>query len=224
MEGGSQQHYRKKMVQRAYHEGTVPIQAVDISDDSRTIVACSNHGTVFVWNDENTRNLNNNNINNAGGGGGGNNNNDDGPPPYHHHPQQQQQQQHQYHPHHPMPPPPITAELLSQPLYKRFRAHNETPGHYCLHGKMAPDGRHFVTTGSDGYALLWNTSTWECAQRLKNQKWVWDAAFCADSSYLVTASSDHIARLWNLRTGDVVRQYHGHQSAVTCVALNDSSV
>lgn len=50
------------------------------------------------------------------------------------------------------------------------------------------------------------------------------AAFCADSSYLVTASSDSTARLWNLRTGDVVRQYHGHQSAVTCVALNDSSV
>ena len=50
------------------------------------------------------------------------------------------------------------------------------------------------------------------------------AAFCADSGYLVTASSDATARLWNLRTGDVVRQYHGHQSAVTCVALNDSSV
>lgn len=49
------------------------------------------------------------------------------------------------------------------------------------------------------------------------------AAFCADSSYLVTASSDSTARLWNLRTGDVVRQYHGHQGAVTCVALNDSS-
>ena len=148
----------------------------------------------------------------------------------------------QYHnPHHhpmhnpPAPPPPppppnpatttiTTAELLSQPLHRRFRAHNETPGNYCLHGKMAPDGRHFVTTGSDGYALLWNTTTWECAQRLRNQKWVYDAAFCADSSYLVTASSDNIARLWNLRTGDVVRQYHGHQSAVVTVALNDSSV
>ena len=50
------------------------------------------------------------------------------------------------------------------------------------------------------------------------------AAFCADSSYLVTASSDATARLWNLRTGDVVRKYDGHQGAVTCVALNDSSV
>ena len=193
--GTGQQQQRRRMVQRAYHEGTVPIQAVDISEDSRTIVACSNHGTVFVWSDEKTR-----------GGHHGMMNDDPHhpqmPPPYSHHPH--------HHPmHHGMNPPPpnpvttstTTSELLSQPLHRRFRAHNETPGNYCLHGKMAPDGRHFVTTGSDGYALLWNTTTWECAQKLRNQKWVYDAAFCADSSYLVTASSDNIARLWNLRTG-----------------------
>jgi WD40 repeat protein len=177
-------------------------------------VACSNKGRVFVWQDQSP-------------------------------PQQAYDNPHGHHHHHlpsgmpyrhPHLPPPHgmhamdTATLLSQPLHQRFYAHNDVrPGNYCLHGKMAPDGRHFVTTGSDGYALLWNTTTWECAQRLRNcsqqpPKWVYDAAFCADSSYLVTASSDNIARLWNLRTGDVVRQYHGHQSAVTCVALNDSSV
>jgi len=57
----------------------------------------------------------------------------------------------------------------------------------------------------------------------QHTSWVWDAVFSADSSYLVTASSDHSARLWNLRTGEVVRQYNGHQTTVTCVALNDSS-
>lgn len=30
-------------------QGVVPIQAVDISEDSRTLVAISNHGMVFVW-------------------------------------------------------------------------------------------------------------------------------------------------------------------------------
>lgn len=202
--GGHQQ--RRRTVQSAYHEGNVPIQAVDISDDSKILVACSNHGTVFVWSDERSGTIL-----------------DD--------PHQQQHLLHAHHPHHGMhshhnldSPPKSTSELLSQPLHRRFRVHNENPGNYCLHGKMAPDGRHFVTTGSDGMALLWNTTTWECAQKLRNQKWVYDAAFCADSSYLVSASSDQIARLWNLRTGDVVRQYHGHQSAVTCVALNDSSV
>jgi G protein beta subunit-like protein len=104
----------------------------------------------------------------------------------------------------------------------KFRAH--APGYYCLHGKIAPDCRHLVTCGSDGLAKLWDTTTWELTETLENTKWVYDAAFCADSSYLVTASSDHIARLWNLKTADVVRRYHGHQGTVTCVALNDSSV
>ena len=56
----------------------------------------------------------------------------------------------------------------------------------------------------------------------QHTKWVWDAVFSADSSYLVTASSDDSAKLWNLRTGEVVRHYDVG-SAVTCVALNDSS-
>jgi G protein beta subunit-like protein len=142
------------------------IQAVDISEDSRTLVAVSNHGTVFCWD-------------------------------------------------------PTQPHAL-QPITK-FRAH--PLGTYCLHAKISPDCRHLCTTGSDGSAKLWDTTTWELSQNLQeHSKWVWDAAFCADSSYLVTASSDSTARLWNLRTGEVVRQYHGHQSAITCVALNDSSV
>jgi len=147
------------------------IQSVDISEDSRTFVAVSNHGTVYVWDpiSQNTGNF-----------------------------------------------------LENHPITK-FRAHPS--GSYCLHAKISPDCRHLCTTGSDGSAKLFDTTTWELTHNLQaHSKWVWDAAFCADSSYLVTASSDATARLWNLRTGDVVRQYHGHQSAVTCVALNDSSV
>eukprot|EP00978_Attheya_sp_CCMP212_P041582 scaffold240359_cov46-Attheya_sp.AAC.2 len=143
----------------------VPIQAVDISEDCRTLVATSNHAQVYVWDASNSRDFK-----------------------------------------------PIT----------KFRAHN--PGFYCLHAKISPDCRHLVTTSSDKTVRLWDTTTWELTQTLaQHQKWVWDAVFSADSSYLVTASSDHSARLWNLRTGDVVREYKGHQTAVTCVALNDSS-
>lgn len=109
-----------------------------------------------------------------------------------------------------------------EPLTK-LRAH--APGTFLLQAKISPDGRHLVTTSSDHTARLWDTTTWELSQTLQQHtKWVWDAAFCADSSYLVTASSDHTARLWNLRTGEVVVNYTGHPSAVTCVALNDSSV
>jgi target of rapamycin complex subunit LST8 len=105
----------------------------------------------------------------------------------------------------------------------KFRAH--ATGSYCLHAKISPDSRSLVTTSSDKSAKLWDTKTWELkACLMAHTKWVWDAAFCADSSYLVTASSDHTARLWNLRSSEVVRQFNGHPSAVTCVALNDSSV
>jgi len=104
----------------------------------------------------------------------------------------------------------------------KFRAH--PIGTYLLKARISPDCRHLVTTSSDRTARLWDTSTWDLSQTLaQHTKWVWDAVFSADSSYLVTASSDNSARLWNLRTGDVVRQYNGHQTAVTCVALNDSS-
>jgi G protein beta subunit-like protein len=204
---GSQSH-------RRYTEGTVPIQAIDVSEDSRTLVAVTNRGTVYVWDPSSNSNSSllhsiselqdpaNPDISFA----------------------------------------PASSDGCLRPITK-FRAHTEHPGTYCLHGKIAPDCRHLVTTASDGTAKLWDTTTWELTQTLVQQpildqnrstnnstsskvlsKWVWDAAFCADSSYLVTSSSDRVARLWNLRTGDVVRQYHGHLSAVTCVALNDSSV
>lgn len=119
---------------------------------------------------------------------------------------------------------------------RKFRAHYH--GAYLLKAKISPDGRHLVTTSSDKTAKLWNTqqstttsssSSSEMAppkvSKLleQHQRWVWDAVFSADSGYLVTACSDDWARLWNLQTGEVVRQYTGHWSAVTCVALNDSS-
>jgi target of rapamycin complex subunit LST8 len=200
---------------RRYTEGTVPIQAIDISEDSRTLVAVTNRGTVYVWDPSSNSNLSLlHSINEL---------------------------QDPTNPDASYVPTPSSDGCL-RPITK-FRAHAEHPGTYCLHGKIAPDCRHLVTTASDGTAKLWDTTTWELTQSLVQQpimdqnrstnnstsskilsKWVWDAAFCADSSYLVTASSDRVARLWNLRTGDVVRQYHGHLSAVTCVALNDSSV
>ncbi|GKY94680.1 hypothetical protein MPSEU_000433400 [Mayamaea pseudoterrestris] len=162
-----------------YFESTVTMQAVDISEDSRTLVAITNHGVVYVWDPSTGVNLSNDNADSD-----------------------------------------RTSDIC--PITK-FRAH--APGYYCLHGRIAPDCRHLVTCGSDGLAKLWDTTTWELTETLENSKtWVYDAAFCADSSYLVTSSSDHIARLWNLKTADVVRRYHGHQGTVTCVALNDASV
>ena len=322
----SSRHHQK---QHFYSEGIAPIQAVDVSEDSRTLVAISNHGTVFVW-DPSTSDI-------GVGTGTGHSPNRWTPPLFGEHngsggpdeeavPEEKrikEQDNDKDVPSLDMPtsaaaditsetnsPNRSTSDSRDEPLedslvgergaaeennrgdegdgispsssstlgllrpITKFRAH--APGTYCLHGKIAPDCRHLVTTSSDGTAKLWDTTTWELTSTLvhhtpqnnnhnnphlprygggagggairpphrstmtaggnksqassvsstssSSSSWVWDAAFCADSTYLVTASSDQIARLWNLRSGDVVRQYHGHESAVTCVALNDSNV
>lgn len=103
-----------------------------------------------------------------------------------------------------------------------FRAH--PPGAYLLRARISPDCRTLATTGSDGTARTFDTSTWRQTRALERHGgWVRDAAFSADSSYLVTAGGDRSALLWNLRSGAPVRRYADHDYAVTCVALNDSS-
>lgn len=54
-----------------------------------------------------------------------------------------------------------------------------------------------------------------------NQRWVWDVAFTLDSQYVLTGSSDNMARLWQTNTGEVIREYVGHQKAVTAIAFSD---
>ena len=77
--------------------------------------------------------------------------------------------------------------------------------------------------------------------------WVWDCSFSADSQFLFTgnsfnyinllinyfnyfltfknlASSDGIARLWNVATGEIGREYTGHQRVITSLAFSDQLV
>lgn len=42
------------------------------------------------------------------------------------------------------------------------------------------------------------------------------------SPSLPAASSDNLARLWCVETGEIKREYGGHQKAVVCLAFNDS--
>ena len=71
-----------------------------------------------------------------------------------------------------------------------------------------------------------STNTFKPMQILKNsnQRWVWDVSFSNDSQYLITGSSDTVARLWNINTGDCVREYTGHQKAITAIAFSDGIV
>ena len=154
------------------------IQAVEVSEDGRTLVAANSHAEVFVWTCSSAPEY----VESSGCA--------------------------------------YSASKLAP--VTRFRAH--PTGTYLTSAKISPDCRTLVTTSSDRTARLWDTTSWDLTSTLaQHTKWVWDAVFSADSSYLVTSSSDHSARLWNLRTSEVVRTYTGHQCAVTCVALNDSS-
>lgn len=92
---------------------------------------------------------------------------------------------------------------------------------------------------------MWRTSDFTLERELKkdHQRWVWDAAFSIDSQYLFTgkhilkkinmflnnatnflASSDGYANLWNVKTGQLERDYAGHQKAVTALAFRDSAI
>ncbi len=102
---------------------------------------------------------------------------------------------------------------------------------YLLKVVISPDVSLIATTSADKTVKIWynqsseqSNNNWMLEKTLvHHQKWVWDAVFSADSVLLVTASSDQSSKLWDLRNGDVIRNYVGHNLAVTCVALNDSN-
>ncbi|KAI4492738.1 hypothetical protein M0804_002529 [Polistes exclamans] len=97
---------------------------------------------------------------------------------------------------------------------------------YALRCKFSPDSTLLVTTSADQTARVWRTTDFSEVQVLQHEakRWVWDAAFSADSQYIFTASSDGIARLWNVSTGAIVREYKGHQKAVTALAFYEEAV
>lgn len=74
-----------------------------------------------------------------------------------------------------------------------------------------------------------NTGAWPSSENVSplvilkspTQRWVWDVAFSMDSQYMITASSDNNARLWNINTGECIREYSGHQKAITALAFSD---
>lgn len=47
----------------------------------------------------------------------------------------------------------------------------------------------------------------------------WETLFFIE---IIAASSDGYAKLWNVKTGDLEREYAGHQKAVTALAFRDS--
>lgn len=55
--------------------------------------------------------------------------------------------------------------------------------------------RHLATCSADSTVRLWSTINYDYTPEkvlTGHQRWVWDAAFSADSAYLVTGKLDHL--------------------------------
>ncbi|XP_053131661.1 target of rapamycin complex subunit LST8 isoform X1 [Hemicordylus capensis] len=109
----------------------------------------------------------------------------------------------------------------------KIPAHNR----YALQCKFSPDSTLLATCSADQTCKIWRTSNFSLMTELSiksnnpgetSRGWMWDCAFSGDSQYIVTASSDNLARLWCVESGEIKREYSGHQKAVVCLAFNDS--
>jgi len=95
---------------------------------------------------------------------------------------------------------------------------------YAFKCRFSPDSTLLATTSADQTARVWKTADFSELSTLKtnNQRWVWDCAFTADSQYLFTCSSDNMLRLWHVEGGSPLREFAGHQRAVTALAFRDA--
>uniref|UniRef100_A0A914XDE2 Target of rapamycin complex subunit lst8 n=1 Tax=Plectus sambesii TaxID=2011161 RepID=A0A914XDE2_9BILA len=107
---------------------------------------------------------------------------------------------------------------------KKLLAHER----YGLKCRFSPDSTLLATTSADETARLWRTADFSeqtvlAARNSERHKWIWDCAFTNDSRNLFTCSSDNMMRLWNLESNQMVRQFVGHQRAITAMTFRDGA-
>jgi G protein beta subunit-like protein len=110
---------------------------------------------------------------------------------------------------------------------------NPHHGSYVTFLNVSPNDHYVISTSADRTAHLYKKNpTTNDDENYDNliyhgsltghEKWIWDAAFSADSAYVITASTDCTARLWDVETCQSVMVYAGqHTKGITSVALND---
>lgn len=120
----------------------------------------------------------------------------------------------------------LTGGRQEEPTQLHQKADFSVSNRYALKCLFSPDSTLLATTLADNSAKIWKTADLTLHTELKenSQRWVWDCAFSGDSQYIITASSDNMARLWSVDTGEVKKEYSGHQKAVVCLAFRDESI
>lgn len=120
----------------------------------------------------------------------------------------------------------LTGGRREEPTQLHPKSEFNVSNRYALKCLFSPDSTLLATTLADQTTKIWKTADLSLHTELKenSQRWVWDCAFSGDSQYIITASSDNMARLWSVDTGEVKKEYSGHQKAVVCLAFRDESI
>lgn len=120
----------------------------------------------------------------------------------------------------------LTGGRREEPTQLHPKSEFSVSNRYALKCLFSPDSTLLATTLADQTTKIWKTADLSLHTELKenSQRWVWDCAFSGDSQYIITASSDNMARLWSVDTGEVKKEYSGHQKAVVCLAFRDESI
>jgi WD40 repeat protein len=93
--------------------------------------------------------------------------------------------------------------------------------------RFLSDGSRFVSVGSDGKAVLWDTETGDVIQRYDHSAIagravsVYGVDFNADGTQMATTTSgDNQVYLWDIESAELIRTYAGHTSGVNEVRFH----
>jgi WD40 repeat protein len=89
-----------------------------------------------------------------------------------------------------------------------------------LRVSFSPSNKKIVSSSADMTAIIWDTVTGDQLTRLEGHDGeVLDAIFLTDM-VVMTASNDSTLRTWKVDTGQMIRVFSGHKSAVTtCISM-----
>jgi G protein beta subunit-like protein len=107
----------------------------------------------------------------------------------------------------------------------KFRCSNR----YVLRCCFSEDGLLVGTVSDNGNVDVWGDENdpnalfedrWYVNRQVgRHQKWAWDIRFSKDAKYVFSCSSDKRICLWEVSSGDLLREYKGHQKAVTSIDI-----
>ncbi len=97
------------------------------------------------------------------------------------------------------------------------------PSHTTYFGALdlTSDGRNFITGGIDSRIVAWDLESRKGRARMAHPGGAINALRLAPGGeFLATGADDATVRLWNMASGEQIRVYRGHRSAVTGVIFS----